>query len=169
MYRNDLTLLSLLSTVNTRFPNLNWYAKEYGYSIYSTISSDFLNHTYFICISRHLEEEEYYSLLIDIDIGLGVIIRQESEDVNDILTNLEDWLIEMKSVFNKAYIEEESKPLTLPELLDNAVKALKELTEHKAYVNESKLWFSEYSPDMIPEDGIIGCEQLKEYLKDKYE
>jgi hypothetical protein len=168
MYKNDITLLTLLGTLNTRFPNLYWDTHEEGYLIYSFISSRLLNHSYCISISRDFQEEEYYSLLIETDTA-GKLLYQEEKDVNDLLTSLEDWLREMKSVFNEACTIGNTEPLTLPELLDNAVKALKELTEHKAYVNESKLWFSEYSPDMIPEDGIIGCEQLLEYLKQKYE
>lgn len=56
------------------------------------------------------------------------------------------------------------------ELLTDAMDALQAVTTHEDYVSQADQWFDSYSPDMTPTDGLIGCQQLLDFLnEDDYE
>lgn len=55
------------------------------------------------------------------------------------------------------------------ELLTDAMTALEAVTQHEDYQTQANEWFSSYSPDMVPGDGLIGCQQLLDFLNEDYE
>jgi hypothetical protein len=110
---NELTMLNLLSTLQTRFDKLEWNISEYEEFVTCIKINQRTDEGYFISIKyvdRNLESyssTNIYSLKIDfrrrIDKNLvdRAVIKRVSGTKHKVLKELDNWLCDMSTAFSK--------------------------------------------------------------------
>jgi hypothetical protein len=100
---NELTILSLISSLNERFPNLDWHIGRDCSGIYTSISLG-ESTSYDIAIWEY-GQSDYLQLSIEVfcDKKSLVIKVFETYDIEDMIYSLESWIKEIYLVFNKIY------------------------------------------------------------------
>jgi hypothetical protein len=103
---NELTVLSLISSLNERFPNLDWHIGRESSGIYTTIllgASE--SNTYHISIWEDCNGSDYLQLSIEVfhDKKSLVIKYFETDNIEDMIYSLESWIKEMYLALSKIY------------------------------------------------------------------
>ena len=167
---NDLNYIQELGLIQSRFPNLNWSLNNEEITAElnvrdeqteGVIPTDFL-----VCIAR-VYDTSLYRLSIYINSKRWLVTYRSEGRIKKVLDDFEAWMKNIYVAFTPQTSSLISKKEELILLIEKAVEALNAVAENKYYRNLKSLNF--YTPDMLPEDGIIGCEQLIEYLCEEYE
>lgn len=169
----EIQYLQTLSLIQSRFPNLDWTISDRN-ELYNAIlkthpeyPEDVIPTDFLISIkSGAVEQQTYikglYSLNIFIDSKTWLKTYHSQGTINKILDDLESWMNNIYVAFKSTGAKTQGKKEELILLIDKAVRALNNVSKNTYYRKLKKA----YNPDMFPEDGIIGCQQLIEYLCD---